>query len=100
MLQLTEATFSQIDSEPVAVVDFWAPWCGPCRAMATAFEKLAGEHSDVMFAKVNTDEYNGLAAVHHIGALPTIIVFKNGKEFRRWEGMPPVAQLKEALGAI
>ena len=86
---LDETTFDSYlgRTELPVVVDFWAPWCGPCRAMAPAFERVAGElRTHVRFAKVNTEEAQGLGARFAIRAIPTMIVFRGSRELERVSG--------------
>jgi thioredoxin 2 len=78
--------FVQRTELPV-LVDFWAPWCGPCRAMAPHFERAARSLKDrVRLVKVNTEEAPGLAARYGIRAIPTLVLFKNGAEAKRMSG--------------
>lgn len=87
--ELGEAQFEQFVARtglPV-IADFWAPWCGPCRAMAPQFERAARELKDrVRLVKVNTEEAPGLAARYAIRAIPTLVLFSNGAEVKRASG--------------
>lgn len=98
--QLTESTFDEEvagSTEPV-LVDFWAEWCGPCKMVAPILEEIATEQAGkVRVAKVNVDENPGLATKFNVMSIPTMIVFKDGKEAQRLIGARGKPQLLEDL---
>lgn len=99
VLELNDATFDQtVASSPVLLVDFWAPWCGPCRMIAPVIEELGKELAGkVTVSKVNVDEAPGVSQTHQITAIPTLMIFRNGVLAERVTGLSSKAALLEKL---
>ena len=101
-LELHEGNFNQqlVRSDIPVVVDFWAPWCGPCTMMAPAYEQAAGElEPRVRLAKLNTEESQQLAGKYAIRSIPTIVLFDHGRELARQSGAMQLLQLKQWITA-
>ncbi len=101
--EVTNTNFQKevLESKVSVVVDFWAEWCGPCKMMAPIFHKLADQFAGKMkFAKVNVDEYSDIAAQFGIRSIPTLLIFKNGKEIDRLVGAIPESTLKAKLEQV
>lgn len=99
-VKVTDSEFEQkvLQASSPVVVDFWAPWCGPCRAIAPTLDKLAGEYDGKLtIAKVNTDEEIRWASQLGIQGIPTLIIFKDGKEFKRLIGSRSEGAYREAF---
>ena len=99
-ITVDESTFESevLNSERPVLVDFWAPWCGPCRLVSPVVESIGDAHADKLsVAKVNTDENQQLAMRYSIFSIPTLIVFKDGREAARLVGFMPQEAMEQRL---
>ena len=96
---VTDDTFQAevIEAETPVLVDFWAPWCGPCRVVAPVLEDIASERDDVRIVKLNVDENQATAATFEVLSIPTLILFKHGQVAKKVIGAYPKKRLEAEL---
>ena len=98
-VDLTKDSFEEVVmGNPMVIVDFWAPWCGPCRGFAPVFEKASEDHADIVFAKVNTEEEQEIAAAFSIRSIPTLMVFRDKVILYSQAGALPAGPFGELIG--
>ena len=99
--ELTQENFeATVTGNDIVVVDFWAPWCAPCRAFAPTFEAASEQHEGVTFAKVNTEEQQSLAAAFQIRSIPTLMIFREQVIIFSQPGMLSAGQLDDVIAKV
>jgi len=97
-IDLTNENFENtVNDNPMVIVDFWAPWCGPCRGFAPLYEQASDAHPDVVFAKVNTDEQQELAGTFGIRSIPMLMVFREKVILFQQAGALPGSALEQVI---
>ena len=101
VIELTDDTFASTVSEGAVLVDFWAPWCGPCKMLTPVVEEIAEEYAGkATICKMDTDEHRESAMQFSITSIPTLILFKNGQIEKKWVGLTSKKDLTEAIDEL
>ena len=99
--EITKDNFKDtVSKQGIVVLDWWATWCGPCRAFAPVFEKAAAQHADIVFGKIDTDKEGELSGAFQIRSIPTLMVFRDGVMVFEQPGALPQAALEDLLRQV
>jgi len=101
LTNLTAANFNEtVENNPIVIIDFWAPWCAPCKSFAPIYEKTSEQYPDIVFGKVNTEDEQELGGYFQIRSIPTTMVLKEGIAVFSQAGVMPEEALKDVLGQV
>lgn len=101
VIELTDDTFASTVSSGAVLVDFWAPWCGPCKMLTPVVEEIAEEYAGkATICKMNTDDHRDAAIQHAISAIPTLILFNDGQVAKKWVGLTTKDDLTAAIDEV
>ncbi len=100
-IDLTTKDFSEtLDTHEIVIIDFWAPWCAPCKQFSPIFEKVADENPDITFAKVNTEEQQAIATKYGIHSVPTLMVVRDGIVLLNHGGAQPETSMNKIIAHV